>query len=196
MYAHFLISHYILIQYGIKAGLKKFGEKGKKDTMKQLRQMLDREVFKKIKYKSLQRKDKINALTILLFLSKKQNKEVKAQKQKLWTKKAYLSSPTIVCECLFQSCEIDAQEEQDVASGNLPGHFLHTPMEGRVILKIVGLLALLFVEIDPETWQKHLRYVCGKLVVYVKCSKAIYGTVNAVLLLYRKLIGEPQGLGI
>ena len=40
-----MINDYILTQYSLKAGLKKFGEGGRKATMKELQQMLAREVF-------------------------------------------------------------------------------------------------------------------------------------------------------
>jgi len=35
--------------------------------------------------------------------------------------------------------------------------------------------------------EKHLRLEKGKLVLYVICKKAIYGTMNAALLAYEKL---------
>ena len=40
-----IFNDYILTQYSLKAGLKKFGEGGRKATMKELQQMLVREVF-------------------------------------------------------------------------------------------------------------------------------------------------------
>ena len=134
-------------------------------------------------------------------MTEKRNKDIKARacadgrKQKLWTKKEDSASPTIACECLFQSCEIDARENRDVATGDLPGFFLQSPMKGRVILRLDGPLALLLVEINPKIWKKHLRNVRGRDVIYVKCSKAIYGTVTAALLSYRKLRGHLEDWG-
>ena len=42
---------------------------------------------------------------------------------------------------------------------------------------------------DPKKWKKHLKYIRGQPVIYVKCKKAIYGTINAAILAYKKLVG-------
>jgi hypothetical protein len=48
-------------------------------------------------------------------------------------------------------------------------------------------VALLLVESDPDKWRKYLKKENGKYVIYVLCKKAIYGTMNAALLAYKKL---------
>ena len=60
-------------------------------------------------------------------------------------------------------------------------------MDEVIHLKIPGPLALLLVEHDPGTWKKHLRKENGRPVIYVVCNKAIYGTLNAAILAYKKL---------
>ena len=35
--------------------------------------------------------------------------------------------------------------------------------------------------------------ICGKWIVFIKCNKAIYGTLNTALLSYKKLIGHLIG---
>ena len=52
---------------------------------------------------------------------------------------------------------------------------------------MTGAVALLLVESDSAKWKKHLRKERGKYVIYVLCKKAIYGTMNAALLAYKKL---------
>ena len=42
---------------------------------------------------------------------------------------------------------------------------------------------------------KHLQQENGKYVMYVKCNKAIYSTMNAVLLAYKKLAKLFSGWG-
>ena len=198
---HNVINGLIATQYGLRAGLKKFGTNGIKATRKELNQMLRREVFEEIEYGSLTPEDKKNALPILLFLTEKRDGTIKGRacadgrKQKIWTQKADSASPTISIEALFYTLVRDAVEERDVATCDLPGHFLQTKMEGRVILRLFGELADLLVEIDPERWRKHRQLARGKSLIYVKCSKAIYGTVNAALLSYKKLIGHLSGWG-
>ena len=58
-----------------------------------------------------------------------------------------------------------------------------------------GELALALVELDKDRWGKHLKKIRGRWVIFVKCSKAIYGTLNAALLSYKKLIGHLQDWG-
>ena len=53
----------------------------------------------------------------------------------------------------------------------------------------------MLVEIDPNTWRKHLQYVQGKPVIFVLCDKAICGTVKAALLSYKKLTGHLKDWG-
>jgi len=43
------------------------------------------------------------------------------------------------------------------------------------------------VESDEEKWKKYVVQENGKCTIYVLCNKAIYGTMNAALLAYRKL---------
>ena len=73
---------------------------------------------------------------------------------------------------------------------DLLGHFLQTTMPGIVILTINGALLDLLIQLDATKWKKHRRLVRGRWVIYVKCSKASNGTINAALLSYNKLAGH------
>ena len=48
-------------------------------------------------------------------------------------------------------------------------------------------MTLLLVECDSKKWKQHLQKENGKWVIYVVCKKAIYGTMYAALLAYKKL---------
>lgn len=52
---------------------------------------------------------------------------------------------------------------------------------------------MLLVELDETKWRKHLRKEDGRSVIYVICKKAIYGTMNAALLAYKKLAKLLKG---
>jgi len=196
-----LVNEYIMTQFNLQAGLKEFGEEGKAATMKELRQMLTRDVFKEVNYSTLTIEDKKRALPILLFLTRKRDGSVKGRacadgrKQRVWTAKEDSSSPTIAPEALFYSFVVDALEERDVATCDLPGHFLQTDMDERLILRINGALAKLLVRVDPRRWSKHMKWEHGRPVIYVLCNKAIYGTITAALLSYKKLIGHLSEWG-
>ena len=82
-----------------------------------------------------------------------------------------------------------------VATCDLPGFFLQTDMEGDILLRIDGILAMLLVKIDRKHWKKHLKYRGKNSVIYVKCDKASSGTVTAALLFYKKLVGHLMDWG-
>jgi len=116
--------------------------------------------------------------------------------QRLWTTKQDNSSPTPAIEAIKYILAVIALEERDVASFDLPAQFLQTDMDTLLFLKVTGPLALLLVEYDTDRWKKHLRKERGKPVIYVQCKKAIYGTLNAAILAYRKLTGHLKSWGL
>ena len=63
------------------------------------------------------------------------------------------------------------------------------------MLRINGALALLLVKTDRKRWKKHLRYKGKSPVIYVNCDKAIYRTVTAALVSYKKLVGHLMDWG-
>ena len=197
-----MINVWILLQYNLSQGLRKYGDAGKTATMKELNQLVIRDVFEETNYNLLTEQEKKEALPILLFLTMKRDGETvkgracaDGRKQRLWTKKEDVSSPTIAFEALLYTLMIDAMEGRDVATIDLPGHFLQTDMDEKLILKIQGALAMLLVEMNPSRWKKHLRHERGRPVIYVKCMKAIYGTINAAILAYKKLVGFLEEWG-
>ena len=84
---------------------------------------------------------------------------------------------------------MSTKEDRDTATTCLPSFFSQTEAEDDdepIIMKFTGAVALLLVERD-ERWRKHLRRENITWVIYGRCSKVIYGTMNAALLAYRKL---------
>jgi hypothetical protein len=64
-------------QYGLKAGLQKFADRGNTAVMKELTQFHTMNVFCPMNPKKLTRDDRRNALSSLMFLTEKQSGEVK-----------------------------------------------------------------------------------------------------------------------
>ena len=154
-------------------------------------------LFVEINQEELTHEHKKNALPVLLFLTLKRDGTVikgracaDGRPQHVWTDKQGSASPTIAVEALFCTIIMDATEGRDVTTFDLPGHFLQTDMEGGTLLQIEGALASLLVKLDQKLWKKDLRYQGKNLVIYVKCDKAIYGTVTGVALSFKKLIGH------
>ena len=199
-YSRFL-QDYSLNQVSLNKGLKKYGDQAKESVMKELDNLCRHEAFAEIDYESLSATDKRNALPILMFMVLKRNGDLKSRgcadgrPQRLWTDKHAVSSPTPAIEALKYILAIIAVEGRDVASFDLPGQFLQTEMDETLYLKIGGALSLLLVEYDDK-WGKHLRKENGRPVIYVRCKKAIYGTLNAAILAYRKLTKNLYDWGL
>jgi hypothetical protein len=86
------------------------------------------------------------------------------------------------------SCTINAEEERDVATANLPGaSFMQIDMEDTVHMMLEGKMAELLEKIDPELYRKYLLTNKGKSVMYVKLKKTLCGTLQATLLFWKKL---------
>ena len=179
----------------VKQGIKKHGGEAKASAMKEVRNLVDNECFGELDYSTLTQEMKDKALPILMFMVLKRNGVLKTRGvadgsvQRLFTNKDDESSPTPDFYAFKYICAIIAKEARDVATVDLPGFFLQTEQEGEelILLKLTGEVALLLVECDPNRWKKHLRKENGKWIIYVICKKAIYGTMNAALLAYKKL---------
>ena len=111
--------------YSIKNGIKEFGERGSESVMKELRSIDDLDTFFPVAANSLTKEQKQAALESLPFITEKRNGDVKTQtcvngsKQRLdegYDKNA----------CMMVTCAIDAHEERDVATIDLPQAFLNT----------------------------------------------------------------------
>ena len=186
--------------YNIKNGIRKFGERGSESVMKELRGIDDLDTFFPVDANSLTKEQKQAALESLAFIIEKRNGDVKTRKcvngskQRLeegYDKNA-ASSPTVSNDNLLITCAIDAHEERDVATIDLPSAYLHTPYKGpEVIMVLRGRLAELMVEVNPERYKPFLIYTSkGVALLYVRMNKAMYGMLQSALLFYRKLTSE------
>ena len=82
-----------------------------------------------------------------------------------------------------------AKQLIDVATVDLSGFFLQTNRKGNDIttLRLTRALVLLLVCNDSKRWHKHLRSENDTCVLCVVCDKSIYVTLNAALLICKKL---------
>jgi len=183
-------------QWSVQQGIRKFGDEGKKSAMKEIKNLaVKNNCFGEVDYKPLSQEQKDKALPILMFMVKKRNGDIKTRGcangsvQRIYTDKNSVSSPTPDFYAFKYVCTVIAKEGRDVATVDLPGFFLQTDQDGEeeILLKLTGAVALLLVESDEEKWKKHVVQENGKCTIYVLCNKAIYGTINAALLVYRKL---------
>ncbi len=105
------------------------------------------------------------------------------------------AAPTVVLESVFLTSTIDAKENREVVTINIPGTFLHVDNEDYVIMKMVGTLAELMVKTNPKMYRQYVVLEKGRPVLYLRLQKALYGMMKSALLFYRKLVSELKEMG-
>jgi hypothetical protein len=93
------------------------------------------------------------------------------------------------------SCVIYAEEERDVAIIDIPGAFMQVDMDEIVRMRLDGKMAELLVHIDPSRYEKYVVHENGKPVIYVLLKKALYRTLRAALLFWRRLSSQLKEWG-
>ncbi len=90
---------------------------------------------------------------------------------------------------------IDAKENREVVTIDIPGAFLHADNKDYVIMKMVGTLAELMVKTNPKMYRQYVVLEKGRSVLYLQLQKALYGMMKSALLFYRKLVSELKKMG-
>jgi hypothetical protein len=133
-----------------------------------------------------------------MFLKQKHDVKIKGRtvaggnKQRDYISKEDASSPTAATEAVLLSCIIDAEEGSDIAMVDIPNAFVQTRVENEkdvTFIKICGVLVDILAEIAPDVYKSYVsRYKKGMKQLMVKCHNALYGTMVASLLYYRKFV--------
>ena len=198
---HNTLTHIALTQYGVKRGLKKFGESGIEAIKKEMLQLHDRNVLSPVNADELGIEGRRDALPYLMFLKQKRTGQIKGRgcadgrQQRLYQNKEDASSPTVSIESVMLSSIIDASEHRDIATVDIPGAFMQADMDELVHMKIQGKMVDILVDILPSRYEKYVVVENGTKSLYVKLNKALYGTLRAALLFWRKLTGKLQEWG-
>ena len=180
-------------QYTMKKGLKVFGEPGKQAVKTEMQQVHDRGVIVPVHGKHLTREEKLAALRYLMFLKRKRCGRIKGRgcadgrQQRPNTPKEDTTAPTVAIESLFGTATIDAKERRDVATADIAGAFMQADQDELVRVRFAGELAEALALIDPKLYRKHIVFEKGEPVLYAELAKALYGTLKAALLFWRKL---------
>eukprot|EP00957_Ditylum_brightwellii_P036376 2754363-Ditylum_brightwellii.AAC.1 len=77
-------------------------------------------------------------------------------------------------------------EGRDVAVIDIPGVFMQANINELIYVKLEGELVDLIVKFRPE-YAQFITYERGKKVIYTELDKALYGTLQAALLFWKKL---------
>ena len=188
------IHHLVLTQLGMKAGIKLWGEDGVRAIVKAMKQFNDRKVVTPMLPQEVTPEVKAKALGYLMFLKMKRSGDIKGRgcadgrPQRVYMDKGATSSPTPNTESIFMTAMIEAMEQRDVATVDIPGAFLQTKASDGTIIKLQGTLVNNLIKIDEE-WAKYVVYEGRNKVptVYSTAIKALYGTVDAAKLFYDNL---------
>ena len=125
---------------------------------KELHQFNGYDVFELLYADTLNDNKKSNALASLIFLKEKRNGDIKARScangsvQREHVAKDEAASPTVGLESVFITATIDAREEREVVTIDIPGAFLHATNEDYVIMRMNGTLAELMAKTDPKLY--------------------------------------------
>jgi hypothetical protein len=120
-------------------------------------------------------------------------------KQQDYISKEDASSPTVTKEAVLLSCIINAKRGRDVAVVDIPNAFIQTQVEDErdmAIIKICGVLVDILVQIAPEVYKSYVTTdKKGTKQLLVQCQNALYGTMVASLLYYRKFTKSLTSVG-
>ena len=99
--------------------------------------------------------------------------------------KESIASPTVSLEGLLKTLVIDAYEEREVETFEIPGAYLHAemPKDKKVILKLRGIFVNIMCDINPEYCQ-HVRFQNGTKVLYLLVLREICGCIESALQWY------------
>jgi hypothetical protein len=132
-----------------------------------------------------------------MFLKEKRDGSIKGRtvaggnKQRDYISKEDASSPTVATESVLLTCIIDAEEGRDVAVIDIPNNaFIQMRIEDEkdmAIIKLRGVLVDILVELAPDVYKNYAtKDKKGVSQLIVQCQNALYGTMIASLLYYRK----------
>jgi hypothetical protein len=120
-----------------------------------------------------------------------------------WLSREESASPTAALESIVLTAVIDAHEEPNVMTCDMPNAFIQALMpevkdgDERVMMKITGVLVDMLVELNPELYGPYVVYERNRRnkVLYVQVMRAIYGVLEAAILWYKKFRGELEQKG-
>jgi len=110
------------------------------------------------------------------------------------------ASPTAISESVFITSSIEAKEDRDVMTCDIPNAFVQTEIKNqeigeRIIMKIRGTLLEILIEIYPEKYSEYIVEEDGRRTLYVVMLKALYGMMMSSLLYYLKFREDLEGIG-
>lgn len=186
-----------ILRLTIKKAMAKNADATVTSVQKEFRQLIDKNVWTVLKKADLTREQLRGAIRSSMFLKEKYDAAGVFDKLKArlvaggdgQDKTLYgdLSCPTVTQETVMIVLAIAAAEKRKIWTIDITGAYLECDLsdEIEVIMKLDPVLTKILQQVD-KTVAGHQD---EKGVTYVKLNKALYGTVQAALLWYKKLSG-------
>ena len=188
----------IMTQLSLKARLKAWGDQAWSAAHSEMKQLHMCDTFKPMHWHDLTPLQHEMVLESHMFLKEKQSGEIKGHtvaggnKQHDYISKEDASSPTVSTESVLLICIIDALEGRDVAVVDIPNAFIQTHVEKEqdmAIIRMYRVLVDILLEIAPEVYEPFVHInKKGVKQLLLQCHNAIYGTMLASLLYYKKFV--------
>jgi Reverse transcriptase (RNA-dependent DNA polymerase) len=164
----------------------------------------ERITFKPINVGKLKQQEKRRAMDRLIVFVEKSNGRINARTcangslQQNYIDKKETTSPTALTEAVMVKAAIEADENRDIMTVDIPNAFVHTEIESKdetMIMKIKGPWATILVSSEPEVYESYVIEVDNEKVIYAEVKKAIYGMLQASLMFYKKLRRDLEEIG-
>jgi hypothetical protein len=198
----------ILTNMSIKQSIAKLGfEPTMKSSKAEMKQIHMRDSFRPKHYRELTPKQKARMVESFIFLKEKKDGTLKARAvlggnvQRDYITKDEASSPTAYTEAVILTAIADAKEERDVATVDLPNAFCQTVItdadaEHPIIVRLRGALVDMLVDIAPKTYSPYVTVnKKGEKILLVQCMNALYGSMVASLMFFKKLVKALKSYG-
>jgi hypothetical protein len=105
-------------------------------------------------------------------------------------------------ESIVITATIDAKQNRDVMTADVPNAFVQTAVDEknlkkgkRIIMKIRGPLVDMLCNIAPKIYEDYVTYEGGHKVLYVMMLMVIYGMLQSLLLYYKKFRKDIKSIG-
>ena len=201
---HAQVMQKIFTQMSFKKGIEKYGNSAIEGMKKELRQMHLRNSFIPKHKKDLTEQQWKNKCEAVNLIKEKSDGTIKGRccadgrQQRKWISREESASPTAATESVLLTGVIEAKEQRNVITLDVPNAFIQTYLENeeeRIILVLRGKAAEILIGLAPEVYKEYAHTEKEKTVLYLECTNVIYGTIKAALLFYQKFRKDIEAQG-
>ncbi len=200
-----LVVFSLMQQLSVKTAFREWGDNAKVAGEKEVNQLHWRKTFVSRQMLELTAEQQTKILQSHMFIGQKRTGETKARMvaggNTQWghMTKEELSSPTVSTKAVLLTSIVDAHKGRDVAVIDIPNAFIQIRVHDAkdcVIVCITGVIVDWLVKVSPKVYASYVATNSrGEISLLVECYNAIYGTMVADLLYYRKFSSSLKKRG-